>query len=111
MLPELIVTVIAAFYLGSLIDFREEQLTRITKVKTAKRSGLLSGIAGLLIAGALIFDVAAIFSKLQDAETGEFSIVQISTVNWMAVLLVSAAAAVLAAAIFFFTKTTQKKQA
>lgn len=109
MLPEMLVTAIAAFYIGSLIDFREQNLTRVVSGTHKAGAGILSGIAGLLIAGGLIFDIAAVFSKLQDAESGEFAITQISAVNWPAVIGVSAGAAVLAAVLLAIANTMKKK--
>jgi hypothetical protein len=39
---------------------------------------------------ALIFDVGAVFSKLQNGETGEFDITGIAEVNWTVVAIVTA---------------------
>ncbi len=75
MIPETIVTVLAAYYIGSLIDFREEQLKRITRpVSGNTTTALLGGGAALLIVAGLIYDVVSVFANLQDGETGEFNI-------------------------------------
>lgn len=111
MIPETIVMVIAAFYLGTMIDFRAEQPTRLIRERSSSLlPNILSGVSGLLVSGALIFDVAAVFSKLQDAESGEFNIAQISDVNWVAVITVSAVAAVLAVVLYAVGKSAKKKR-
>ena len=48
---------------------------------------------------AVIYDVAAVFSHLQDAESGEFAITQISQVNWLSVIIVTVVAAIVAAVL------------
>ena len=56
--------------------------------------------AGFIACGATIFDVASIFPKIQNAETGEFDITGISNVNWTLVIAVSVVAAVVAVLLF-----------
>ena len=56
--------------------------------------------AGLIARAATIFDVASIFPKIQNAETGEFDITGISNVNWTLVIAVSVVAAVVAVLLF-----------
>ncbi len=102
MLPEAIVTIIAALYLGSTVDFRAGALTRLRSEGKSKAKAWTLPVAGLLVAAAVIYDVAAVFSHLQDAETGEFAIAQISEVNWTSVIIVTAAAAVIAVALVIF---------
>ena len=61
--------------------------------------------AALAVCAAIIFNVAEIFEKLQDAETGEFTLATISDVNWLAVVIVSALALVLAAVLLILHKS------
>lgn len=100
MLPETLITVIVACYLGSTVDFSKERPTRIAPDSVSTGKTVLSALAGLICAGVLVFDIAAIFSKLQNAETGEFAIAQISQVNWIAVLCVTVIGALVAGALF-----------
>lgn len=56
-----------------------------------------------------MFDIAAVFSKLQNAETGEFDVTAITTVPWVWVICVSAAAAVIAAVLFAVKNSLARK--
>ncbi len=87
MIPETIVTVVAAYYIGSVLDFRREQPTRLQK--EGKPQSVWAWISGLLIAGALVYDAVAIFSKLQDGETGDFIITGLADVAWTPVVIVT----------------------
>ncbi len=113
MIPECIILAISAMYIGSLIDFRSEKLTRIKRESTPVRFSWLGITAGFIACGATIFDVASIFSKIQNAETGEFDITGMSNVNWTAVIAVSASAAVVAILLFAverIVKNTKKAE-
>ena len=82
MLPEMIITCVAAVYLGSSLDFRTKQLTAAEKgAKAPKPVGILTAVSGLLILGAVAAIVALVFPHLQDAETGSFNIEGINQVN------------------------------
>ncbi len=100
MIPECIILAISAMYIGSLIDFRSERLTRIKRESTPVRFSWMGIAAGFIACGATVFDVASIFPKIQNAETGEFDITGISGVNWTSVIAVSASAAVVAILLF-----------
>ncbi len=101
MLPETIITVLAAYYLGSLIDFRDVKITHMKRKKTGHAPIWLSVYATLLIFAGLVYDVAAIFSKLQNAETGEFDISHmVESRIWIPVLIVSVSVAVISGVLF-----------
>ncbi len=101
MLPETIITVFAAYYLGSVIDFREEQLTHIRREKKGRAPVWLSVYATLLIFAGLVYDVAAVFSKLQDPESGEFSITtMVESRIWIPVLIVTVVIAIISGVLF-----------
>ena len=111
MLPECIILAISAMYIGSLIDFRNEKLTRIKRENIPARFPWMGSTAGFIACGATIFDVASIFPKIQNAETGEFDITGISNVNWTLVIAVSVVAAVVAVLLFaiqLLIKNTEK---
>lgn len=92
MLPEAIIMVIVAVYMGSVMNFNAQVPVRVARSESNAVGSILTALAGLPVAAALIFDVALVFSKLQNAETGEFAIEQITTVNWMVIVIVSAIA-------------------
>ena len=98
MVPEAIVLCIASYYLGSMLDFGKEEITRLPTVQTASRgANILVALAGLVGGGALVFDTVMIFSRMQDAETGEFNISLLQVERfagsfWMAVVIVTGVA-------------------
>ena len=90
MIPETIVTALGAWYLSKAVDLREEMPTRAKQ--TAKSGGFalaLLGKAALLTAA--VWDVVEIFRPLQDGDSGEFVIQNLSLVNWPLVGVVTAA--------------------
>ena len=108
MIPETIVTVIVAFYLASLIDLRKEQPTRIVRENLSPAASLAKWGGGLALSGMLIFDVASVFAKLQDAETGEFYIQGIQDVNWVRIAVVSGVCILAALALFLYSRAAKK---
>lgn len=89
MLPEVIVLVIVTYYLSTAMDLRRDQPTRVIRTGSP-RSFMVKLGSGLLLTGMLVYDVAAVFSKLQNGETGEFFIQGLSDVNWVRVAIISA---------------------
>ena len=110
MIPETIVLAVATLYIGSLIDFRTPFPKRIATEKTESSVSWAKPAAGLLVCGAVIFDVAEIFEKLQDAETGEFTLAAISSVDWLEVITVTAVAIVIAAVLLMLYRSSKKLQ-
>lgn len=104
MLPEIIVLVILAYYLGSAVDLRRDLPTRVARTESPKAFMVKFG-SGLLLSGMLIYDVAAVFSKLQNEETGEFFIQGISDVNWLRVGIISAVCLISICALMVYGKT------
>lgn len=89
MIPETIVTALGAWYLSKAVDLREDVPTRAKQ--TAKSGGFalaLIGKAALLAAA--VWDVVEIFRPLQDGESGDFVITNLSLVNWPLVGIVTA---------------------
>lgn len=103
MLPEAIITVLVAGYLGALLDFRRERLSRLPRAKSGSVAADVLGIgAGAITLAALVFDTVMVFPRMQNAETGEFDLTalavpQLAGSFWLAVIIVSAVAGVLAA--------------
>lgn len=105
MLPEAIIMIIVAVYMGSVMNFNAQVPVRMIKNENNAVSSIIMALSGLPIAAALIIDVALVFSKLQNAETGEFAIEQIADVNWMLIGIVSAVATILAVILFVIGKS------
>ena len=98
MIPETIVLALAAYYLGSVLDFRGDRLRRLPSAQGAQSADLLAVIAGLLAVVALALDVSLVFSHMQNAESGEFdvgglAVAQFAGSFWMAVTIISAVTA------------------
>jgi thiamine transporter len=109
MIPETIVLTVATLYIGSLIDFRMQSPKRIAMKKESASLPWAKPAAGLLICGAVIFDVAEIFEKLQDAETGEFTLAALPEVNWIAVIVVTAVALIASAILLIINYYSKNK--
>ena len=116
MLPESIVLIAAALYLGSVFDFRRAEPLRVVSAR-AKEGGaqaLLPILAAALGVGALIYDTVAVFSRLQNAETGAFDIAGLAAESfaasvWPGVLIVSASAALASAALLAVRRVLRAK--
>ena len=109
MIPETIVLTVATLYIGSLIDFRMPYPKRIAMKKESIKFPWAKPAAGLLVCGAVIFDVAEIFEKLQDAETGEFTLAALPEVNWIAVIIVTAVALIASAVLLVLNSYSKNK--
>ena len=110
MLPETIVLVVAACIFGSLIDFTAERPARLKSGDTSVVSNLMSVCAGIILGAAIAFDVYSIFSKLQNAKTGEFAFSQISNINFTSVILVTAIAAVVSVVLFLVSSKIKRER-
>lgn len=108
MIPETLVVMIVGYYLASVLDFRNPTIRFIKSEKKAESPWIFRALAGLSAAGALVFDVAKVFAKLQNSESGEFDITGIHNVNWKLLLIVTAVAVVLAIAFLIIGKSGKK---
>ena len=103
MIPDTIILVACGAYVCSALDITGKNLTRI---RTDKVSGgrlwclIGSGASAL---AAIITDTVLIFSKLQNAESGEFDITAIAQVNWIAIAIVTAVCAAISIALFIIS--------
>ena len=93
MIPETIVLCVAAFFIGSSVDFRGEKLSRVKRER--KKLSVARLLSVLSLSAALVFDTVSIFACLQNAETGEFDVTGIASVNFTLVAIVTAACVVL----------------
>lgn len=106
MIPETIVLIAVAYYLGSLLDFRREQPVRLVRDQSVPSEvGVLSLLAGVFAVVGVIVDVSLIFPRLQNAETGEFDVTGLAVTDgladsfWLPVILVSAVCALVCAGL------------
>ncbi|MBQ3483764.1 MAG: energy-coupled thiamine transporter ThiT [Clostridia bacterium] len=115
MIPETVVLVLAAYYLGSVLNLRSEQPKRLVAPRPeARTADLLAVIAGLLAVVALAVDVSLIFGHMQNPESGDFDITGLSVERfagsfWMAVVILSAVAAVAIAVLLAVRRRMLRK--
>lgn len=110
MLPEMLILLVAAVYLGNALDFRGEGLRPMPKEEKGNASGGLLLAAGALLAFAAAFDVVQIFSKLQNADTGAFSADGFAAVNWVLVAAVSSVCLFAAVGLLIIRHSLRKKE-
>lgn len=110
MLPETIVLVIVGYYLSTMLDLSAGANFKLRAKKESAVSLPFSVAGGLSIAAGLIYDTVAIFSNLQNPETGDFDITMLANVSWLWVGIVSAAAAVVAIILFVIGKAVKKSK-
>lgn len=105
MIPETIVLVLVSYYLGSVLEFRKSELSRLQSESGDKTADLLGVFTGLIGVGAVIADVALIFAHMQDPESGEFNIQMLKVESfvdsfWMTVVIVSVVAVAIGAILY-----------
>ena len=110
MIPETIVTAVLAYYIGSLIDFRNPTIRHMKQTEKTKVP-LLYWTGGLAISAAIVVVISAIFPHLQNPDTGKFDFAGLASVNWMVVIIAVAAGAVIAAISFGIAALKKKKAA
>jgi len=111
MIPEALVLCAAAFYLAGAIDFRSPRLSAAQREQEAGVPRLATLTAGAAILCAFIYDVSAVFSKLQDTESGEFAFSEgIARVNWMGVIIVTAGALIVSVLVMLIGRNLKKSR-
>ena len=88
MVPETVVTALAAYFIGISIDLGRLDPT-LMKADKNERFPWLKLLGALLIVFSISFAVVLAFAKLQDPESGAFMISGLKDVNWSLVLSVS----------------------
>ena len=115
MLPEAIVLCAVCYYLGSVLFFGAGDIKRMPAVATPDRAAnVMAAIIGFLAMGACIFDTVMVFSRLQDAETGEFTLQNLPAFSlqsgfWLAIVIVSAAVAVACGVLLVYRSRLLKR--
>lgn len=108
MIPETIILLLVALYMGENIDFTKSTITRIKQENLAKSTAWMLPIAGLAALAALVYDIVAIFGRLQN-EDGVFDLSGLANVNWIVFAIVNAVAAAVILTLVIIYKTKQKK--
>ena len=109
MLPETLVLIAAAYYIASFIDVTAPKISFVKKKSESKIAVVFKIIAGAVLSAGFLFDIYKVFSLLQDPDTGDFDITQISNVNWILVCIVTGAAVVIALASVLVGKAISGK--
>ena len=109
MIPETIVLCAATFYLVSAIDFSKEVPTRQKSLSDDRNISLLKILSGLAIFAAIIVDTVLVFSKLQDAESGDFVLANLKEVDWISFAVVTAVCLIAAVILRVVEKNKPKE--
>ena len=110
MLPEMIITCVAAVFLGLSLNFRTGRLTAVKKKEYPRSVVIMTIASGLLMIGAVALIIALVFPHLQSADTGEFDIRGIREANLTVVWITAAITAVAVSVMFAVSKYVVKKQ-
>ena len=109
MIPETVVLLLAAAYLCEVLDFASE-IPRRRPSEGDTRAQICYLLAALLGVSALIFATVSVFSKLQNAETGEFFAAGLMRVNWVSFSIVIGTLAVLSLLLLLLGRHSAKKR-
>lgn len=103
MLPETLVTVVAAVYLARTLSFENGTIRRIAQ-KQQTTFSILSMLANAALAVALIADIVLFSAHIQNAESGEFDFSGLAQMNYLPVILITGAAVVIFAVLKLVAK-------
>lgn len=114
MIPETIVNVLFAVWLGGIIDFSRDVPVRFAPGDEQTSSNdstmaLLRSMAVLLLFLVVVADAAMIFPHIQHPDDGRFTFELLGNVKWAWVIVISAAGALFSLAIALVGKNRFKK--
>ncbi|MBE6691356.1 MAG: hypothetical protein E7590_08805 [Ruminococcaceae bacterium] len=116
MLPETIVLLLAAWYLGSVMDFRRESPTRMIS-EQGERSGT-GLLAAVMAVGAIVVatDAVLILPHLQNAESGAFDFSGLAVESfvdsfWLPVVIVTVLGLILGAGLLVLRRRMMNVEA
>ena len=108
MIPETIILVVTAFYIGNTIDFTKEMPTKVVKkAGNSSKVFLFSTLSGLSLVIGAVTDVCLIFPRLQ-MDDGSFSFRGLATVSWLTFILVSVLSLLLFLLFFVLARRADK---
>ena len=110
MIPETIVLLAATYYLASAIDFSKDVPARAIRVSSNDGTSLMIMLSGVAIFAAIIVDTVLVFSKLQNADSGDFDLSGLKEVDWISFAVVTVVC-IGAALILYFVEKNKKKDA
>lgn len=90
MIPETIVLAAATYYITSAVDFSKDTPVRAKRLAVDGNIALMKLLSGLSVFAAIIVDTVLVFSKLQNADTGDFSLAGLAEVDWISFAVVTA---------------------
>ncbi len=105
MIPETLLTIVGAYYVGSLFTVTESRIVR--RSASAKESGAYGVVAALPIVLAVVVSAAFIFGMMQNPDDGSFDISAVSGYglnDWMPVIISMILGVVLSAVIAVYGK-------
>ena len=108
MLPELLIAVIGAAYIGGAIGLSGQNLTRISK-SGEKSTFILKAVGMLFAAAAFVADILLIAPCLQNSDSGDFDITGIVNANFTLIGIITLAGAVLFAVFTLIAHKRHKK--
>ncbi len=107
MIPETVIAAAAAYFLGSVLNFRRDLPGRAI-TPTAGNHGRLTALAVGLVTAAIVYDTAVIFRHTQDAETGRFSFEGLANLNWTPIVILTGAAVFFATVLVLVVRKKKK---
>ncbi len=107
MIPDTLILCIITAYISSVIDFNRDMPT-VMKRKKSKANFAIGISGGLVMLFAVIFDIVAVFTKLQ-SESGEFDAALISSVNWELIAWVNIPCVLISTVLFLILYIKDKK--
>lgn len=109
MLPEAIILVSVAYYLGGAIDFSRQTPARVTGSSLSEGSSSIYLAAGAAYLLGCIIDIWLIAPCLQDEETGKFIFSGLKNVSWIAVAIVTVLMTAIGTALLIAAKKSKKQ--
>ena len=109
MLPEAIILISVAYYLGGVIDFSKPTPTRTVPEKHYSGDASLALLSGLSFLLGGVVDVWLIAPCLQNEETGEFYFGGLAEANWIAVGIVTVLSVALGIALIILAKRSKNE--
>lgn len=115
MIPETVISVAVSLWLGGIMDFTRRIPVRFSADTEKADTGIgvirrfLPAVSAFTVTAAVITDAILISPHLQNPEDGSFTFSLLSSVNWVAVIIVSAVALAIALASLIISRIRYAK--